>query len=198
MPVCWDSNYSNHSRAARTNLLRDKSSAALQECSERCITIGLINNMPDGALDATERQFLSLLESASEGIQVQLSFHALPHVPRNNVGAHHVKNFYSSIENLWGKNLDGLIVTGREPLMPNLMDEPYWEAFTELLEWAKGNTYSTIWSCLAAHAALLDMDGIGRVRSNDKYCGVFECDKLPDHPLTADAPSCFKLPHSRW
>ena len=154
--------------------------------------------MPDGALEATERQFLSLLDSASEGIQIRLSFHALPNVPRNESGARYVRNFYSSAENLWGKHLDGLIVTGREPLTSNLKDEPYWESFAEVLEWAKENTYSTVWSCLAAHAALLHLDGIGRVKSNDKYCGVFECGQLSDHPLTTDAPSCFKLPHSRW
>jgi homoserine O-succinyltransferase len=131
-------------------------------------------------------------------MQIRLSFHALPNIPRGESGAGHVRNYYSSVENLWDKSLDGLIVTGREPLTLNLRDEPYWESFAEVLEWAKDNTYSTVWSCLATHAALLHMDGIGRIRSNDKCCGVFECDKLLEHPLTTDAPSCFKLPHSRW
>jgi homoserine O-succinyltransferase/O-acetyltransferase len=198
MPICLDSKYSSYSRAVSTNLLRDKPPAAVQVRPRNCITIGLINNMPDAALEATERQFLSLLDSASEGIHIRLSFHALPNVPRNEFGARHVRNFYSSVEDLWGKKLDGLIVTGREPVTPNLRDEPYWDGFTKVLEWAKDNTYSTVWSCLAAHAAVLHMDGIGRIRSNDKYCGVFGCDKLPGHPLTTDAPSCFKLPHSRW
>ncbi len=198
MPVSLDPNYSSHGTAVRMNLLRDKPTATFQERSSKCITIGLINNMPDGALDATERQFISLLESASEGLHVRLSFHALANVPRNEFGARYVKNVYSDAENLWGKRLDGLIVTGREPLTPNLMDEPYWESFTKVLDWAKNNTYSTVWSCLAAHAALLHMDGIRRIRSNDKYCGVFECTRQSNHPLTVDAPSCFKLPHSRW
>jgi homoserine O-succinyltransferase/O-acetyltransferase len=198
MPVCLDPNYSSYRPAVHTNLLRNKPSSAFRERSSKCITIGLINNMPDGALDATERQFISLLDAASEGITIRLSFYALPNVPRNESGARHVRNFYSNFENLWGKNLDGLIVTGREPLAPNLADEPYWESFTRVLEWAKDHTYSTVWSCLAAHAALLHMDGIGRIKSNNKHCGVFECAQLSDHPLTADAPSCFKLPHSRW
>jgi homoserine O-succinyltransferase len=198
MPVSLNSDHSSYSTAVRMNLLRDKPTPAFQERSSKCITIGLINNMPDGALDATERQFISLLDSASEGIQIQLSFHALPGIPRNELGAFHVKNFYSSVENLWDKSLDGLIVTGREPLTPNLKDEPYWQSFTEVLEWAKENTYSTVWSCLAAHAALLHMDGIDRIRSNDKYCGVFVCARQSDHPLTTDAPSSFRLPHSRW
>ncbi len=198
MPICLDSNYSSYSRAVRTNLLHDKPPAEFTERSSKCITIGLINNMPDGALEATERQFLSLLDSASDGILIRLSFHALSDVPRNELGGRHVRNFYSSVENLWGKRLDGLIVTGREPLTPNLADEPYWGSFTRVLEWAQDNTHSTVWSCLAAHAAVLHMDGIKRVRNNDKHCGIFECTRLSDHPLTAGTPSSVKLPHSRW
>jgi homoserine O-succinyltransferase len=198
MPVCLDPNYPSYSMATRTKMFSDRPPAAFHEWSSKCITIGLINNMPDGALDATERQFLSLLNSASEGMLVRLSFHALPNIPRGEEGARHVNNYYSSTENLWGKRLDGLIVTGREPLTPNLIDEPYWKSLGDVLEWAKNNTCSTIWSCLAAHAALLHMDGIGRVRSNGKYSGIFECDRVSNHPLTIDAPSSFKLPHSRW
>ena len=198
MPVSLDPNFFGDRKSVRTSLLRDKPPSGLQERSSNRITIGLINNMPDGALEATERQFISLLDSASEGVQVQLSFHALPNVPRNEFGTRHIRDFYSSVENLFDKRLDGLIVTGREPLTSNLREEPYWQSFTEVLEWAKDNTYSTVWSCLAAHAAILHMDGIGRIRSNDKHCGVFECTQQSDHPLTTDAPSSFKLPHSRW
>ena len=198
MPVLLNSTYLGHNRAAHTNQLRDKPTTAFQERPDKCITIGLINNMPDAALEATERQFISLLDSASAGIQIRLSFYALPTIHRNDSGARHVRNFYSGVENLWGNSLDGLIVTGREPLTPDLRDEPYWEDFAEVLEWAKDNTHSTIWSCLAAHAALLHMDGIDRIKGNNKYCGVFECARLSDHPLTTKAPSSFRLPHSRW
>ncbi len=196
MAICLGSDYSSYSKATRTNLPCD--APPPEGRSNKCITIGLINNMPDAALEATERQFISLLQSASERMHVRLSFHALPNIPRNRPAARHISNYYSSTENLWGKSLDGLIVTGREPLTSNLADEPYWESFGDLLEWAKDNTYSTIWSCLAAHAALLRLDGIGRVRSNHKYCGVFECDRLSDHQLTTGSSTSFKLPHSRW
>jgi homoserine O-succinyltransferase len=154
--------------------------------------------MSDGAIGATERQFLSLLDSASDGIEIRLSLYSLPGVPRSESGARYVKNFYSSAENLWNTRLDGLIVTGREPLAPSLTDEPYWDSFTKVLEWARYNTLSTVWSCLAAHAALLHMDGIGRIKSQCKHCGVFECAQVADHPLTAGAPSRFRFPHSRW
>jgi homoserine O-succinyltransferase len=109
-----------------------------------------------------------------------------------------MEELYSSIESLWGKELDGLIVTGREPLTPNLADEPYWESFEKVVEWARENTHSTVWSCLAAHAAVLSMDGIGRIKSREKHFGIFECDGVSEHPLMANLPVYFKLPHSRW
>jgi homoserine O-succinyltransferase len=167
-----------------------------------CLNIGLINNMPDGALEATERQFLSLLNAASdatpEGITVRLSLYSLPGIPRNEIGASRIRNFYTSTETLLDTQLDGLIVTGREPLTPNLQDEPYWDSFTKVLEWARENTHSTVWSCLAAHAAALHMDGVTRVRSPHKHCGVFDCAQLASHTLTEGTPARFSLPHSRW
>ena len=175
-----------------------KPSAQCLEKSSKSLNIGLINNMPDGALEATERQFLSLLNSASDGMSIRLSLYSLPDVPRNESGARHVGQYYSSVESLWDTQLDGLIVTGREPLTVNLEDEPYWKSFTNVVDWARKNTYSTIWSCLAAHAATLYMDGISRIRNGNKHCGVFDCARLSDHPLTTGTSSSFKLPHSRW
>jgi len=162
------------------------------------LNIGLINNMPDGALEATERQFLSLLNAASGSIHVHLSLYSLPGVSRSGAAANRVQTHYSSVENLWGTKLDGLIVTGKEPLTQNLADEPYWDHFTQVVDWARDNTYSTVWSCLAAHAAVLHSDGIGRVKSPTKNSGIFECRRVANHALTAGAPSGFRLPHSRW
>jgi homoserine O-succinyltransferase len=175
-----------------------KPSPGFSESSSRCITIGLINNMPDEALKATERQFLSLLESASEGMLIRLLYYMMPDVPRQEAGRRHLNSFYTSVDDMWDRHLDGLIVTGREPLSPNLMDEPYWQSLTRVVDWAQSNTHSTVWSCLAAHAAVLHLDGIQRVKRNDKLCGIFDCSRAGDHPLTAGTPAQFRLPHSRW
>jgi len=174
------------------------SSAEFDESAATCIHIGLINNMPDAALKATERQFLTLLDSAANGVEVHLSLHALPDVPRTVEGRRHVSRFYSGIESLWDSHLDGLIVTGAEPRAPDLMDEPYWGSLTKVLEWAEHNTHSAVWSCLAAHAAILHIDGIGRRPLADKYFGLFECARASEHQLTASVPSTFQVPHSRW
>ncbi len=163
-----------------------------------CLRIGLVNNMSDEALEATEYQFISLLDSASDDMPVHLSFYTLPGVPRNGLTASHISSRYSNIEDLWDGHLDGLIVTGREPMTANLTDEPYWDSLTRVLAWAQENCYATVLSCLAAHAAILSMDGIRRVKRNDKVFGIFECARVSDHPLTAGTASQFRLPHSRW
>jgi len=162
------------------------------------VHIGLINNMPDGALKATERQFLALLEAASNDVAVCLSFYALPDVPRTEAARLYVSQFYSGIENLWESRLDGLIVTGTEPRTPALIDEPYWRDFAKILDWAEDNTHSAIWSCLAAHAAVLHIDGIARRRLATKRFGVFECARASEDHFTACLPPTFQVPHSRW
>jgi homoserine O-succinyltransferase len=183
---------------AGSEYVRGKSPAASRGSDANCLDIGLINNMPDAALEATERQFRALLDAAADGVAVRLTVYALPDVPRTDWGRHHVNRLYSDIEDLWDSRLDGLIVTGTEPRAPNLRHEPYWESLTRVLEWAEHNTHSTVWSCLAAHAALLHLDGIGRRPLSDKRVGVFECARISDHPLTAGAPSRLPMPHSRW
>jgi homoserine O-succinyltransferase len=154
--------------------------------------------MVGAAFKATERQFVSLLDSASEGIPVHVSFYTLPGLSQAESGGHHFASHYSNVESLLDTHLDGLIVTGREPKMASLRDEPYWKSLTQVLEWAGTNTHSTVWSCLAAHAAILHMDGIGRRKSDEKNFGVFECALVHDHPLTQGLPPRFRVPHSRW
>jgi len=167
------------------------------EADAKCIHIGLFNNMPDSALEATERQFRTLLSEAAEGIVVRLSLFALPEVPRSEDASRRIGSSYSSMTALWGNRLDGLIVTGAEPVASNLMNEPFWPSLTQLIEWAELNTYSSVWSCLAAHAAVLHRDGIKRRPLDHKLCGVFACANVSDHPLTAGVPARFSMPHSR-
>jgi homoserine O-succinyltransferase/O-acetyltransferase len=197
MPLILDTDPSHLGLRSCTKRCAKPSPACLDR-SSRNLKIGLINNMPDSALEATERQFISLLDSASEGFSIRVRLYSLPGISRSGASAERVSEFYTGAANLPGSQLDGLIVTGREPLTPNLADEPYWESFTAVLQWARNNTYSTIWSCLAAHAAVLYQDGIKRVKNEQKQFGVYDCERVSGHPLTEGIPSSFKVPHSRW
>jgi homoserine O-succinyltransferase/O-acetyltransferase len=181
--------------------VQSQRSTALPRLSQRAgrtMTIGLLNNMAGAAFKATERQFVSLLDSASDGMRIHLSFYTLPGLSRAESGGHHFADHYQSIDALMGRQLDGLIVTGREPKMADLRDESYWDSFTRVLDWARTNTRSTVWSCLAAHAAILHMDGIERRRADEKKFGVFECVKASNHRLTDGLSTQFHVPHSRW
>lgn len=199
MVVNIDSSRLKHDRPAGAT--RSKRHAAQRQrplAGTQSVTIGLLNNMAGTAFKATESQFVSLLDSASEGIPVQVSFYTLPGLSLADAGGSHFAGHYQSVDALLNTRLDGLIVTGREPRMADLRDEPYWESFTQVLDWARANTHSSIWSCLAAHAAVLHMDGIGRRRSADKNFGVFECGRVSDHPLMQGLSTRFHVPHSRW
>ena len=162
------------------------------------LVIGLLNNMSVTALEATERQFTAMLNSASDGFSIHLKRYFFPEILQGDSAALYRDLGYESVESLWDSELDGLIVTGREPLTPSLRDEPYWNSFVRVLDWARNHACSTIWSCLAAHAAVLHMDGIQRVRSEQKHSGIFDCTRVSDHPIAAGVPDRFRLPHSRW
>jgi homoserine O-succinyltransferase len=152
--------------------------------------------MPDAALETTETQFLELLSAAAEHRWIHLRLFSLPDIPRTERGRSFLSK-YCNAQDLWKADLDGLIVTGTEPRATNLTDEPYWRTFTELVDWADYNTISTIWSCLAAHAAVLHLDGIRRIPLGEKCFGLFDCEVVDVHPITADLPSRFHAPHAR-
>jgi len=179
-------------------LLVDRGSdPRIAKAAAGCVEIGLVNNMPDSALEATERQFIALLEAACGDVRVRLRFFSLPGVPRSERGQRHVDKFYRGLRELPDSNLDALIVTGTEPRASALRTEPYWYWLAELIDWAEHNTVSTVWSCLAAHAAVLHLDGIARHPLPDKCFGVFDCTPAGDHPLTAGSAR-MPVPHSRW
>ena len=163
-----------------------------------CVDIGLVNNMPDAALESTERQFIELLAAASDDVLVRLKLYSLPDVPRSDAGWDYVRDNCFSIQTLWADRPDGVIVTGTEPRTPSLRDEPYWASLTELIDWAEAKAVSSVWSCLAAHAAVLHIDGIGRVPLEHKRFGLFECARSADHPLMKNVPDRIQVAHSRW
>jgi homoserine O-succinyltransferase len=160
--------------------------------------IGLVNNMPDAALHSTENQFAGLLQEASEGQSVRLRLTSLPGLPRSPEALEHIGRSYWPLGELLAGPLDALIVTGTEPRAPVLTEEPYWPHFVELLAFARQHTVASVWSCLAAHGAVLSMDGIERQRLPEKRCGVYEHRILSEHALLAGVKTPMPMPHSRW
>ncbi len=163
-----------------------------------CIVIGLINNMPDGALRLTEQQFCGLLSAATHNCTVCVRFFSLPGLPHVPDVQSYLDRHYEGIDELWEGRFDGLIVTGAEPRTAELSDESYWPVLAKLVDWAEEHTTSTVWSCLAAYAAVLQSDGIRHRHLRDKLFGLYDCTKASDHPILAGAASGWRIPHSRY
>ena len=155
MTLLFDKHRSIVSPGLAPTQLRDAEEFDSQQNSDGVLTIGLINNMPDSALQATERQFMSLLKAAAGNNRIRFHCFSLPSVARSQTAKWRVDRQYTDIAELGRLEIDGLIVTGAEPNAATLTEEPFWQDLTDIVDWAKTNTRSTIWSCLAAHAAVL-------------------------------------------
>lgn len=172
-------------------------SASSQSDGREAIVIALVNNMPDAALQSTEEQFADLLRVAGGGFDVRLRLFSFPELIRGDAGRAYVTNRYEAIERLWEGEFDGLIVTGAEPRTTRLPDEVYWPSLTRLIDWAISSGTPTIWSCLAAHAAVLHLSGVERYRLQEKISGLFDCARTREDPLLAGLPAAWRVPHSR-
>jgi homoserine O-succinyltransferase len=162
------------------------------------IVIALVNNMPDAALEHTERQFIQLLTAAAGNFPLRVNLYSLPGILRGPLGQQRLGRRYRPLEELWSTRVDGIVVTGAEPIAADLRDEPYWPQLVELLDWAEENAITLIASCLAAHAAVLHKDGLRRHPLDHKRFGIFEHVTRSDHALVKTIPGHFPLPHSRW
>jgi homoserine O-succinyltransferase len=183
------------SRVARHT---DTGVSGAREARNNVLTIGLVNNMPDSALRATERQFCALLGAASGNRLIKLQFFSLPGIRRSAEVRSHISRYYDDFLELERSPPDGIIVTGAEPLAPTLQGESYWKALARLIDWTDEWAIPGIWSCLAAHAAVLQMDGIEREPLGAKLSGLFECHiNSGAHQILEGLPERWRVPHSR-
>lgn len=150
------------------------------------LSIAILNNMPEAAVRSTERQFTELLSEAAVGIPLTVTWFSF--LSRDG---------YKPVDALWElPHVDGLIVTGTEPREVRFENEPYWPPFIRTVDWATAHTSSTIWSCLAAHAAAYHLDSIVRQPFAVKLHGVFPTEQ-EEHSLLANVEP-HGVPHSRW
>ncbi len=198
MPILLDPGRTVRLNLPGAALLGEPVDDAVRASAGKCINIGLLNIMPDAALEATERQFLTLLNAAADDCWIRVSYFSISEVPRTERGRNYLSQSYLDARSLRETNLDALIVTGTEPKAANLMDEPYWAALTNVIDWAEQHTVSTIWSCLAAHAAVLYLDDIERQPVGEKCFGVFDFAMVVGHSITDNLPARIQIPHSRY
>jgi homoserine O-succinyltransferase len=161
------------------------------------VTCAFVNNMPDGAFDATERQFLDLLDDGSGDDVIEVSRYTMAGVPRGDAVVGRIADEYRPVSAIREEAPDILIVTGSNPVEVRIEDEPYWAELVDLLSWGTEHVQSMLLSCLSAHAALTVFDGLTRERLSAKCTGVFPQRVDDTHPLGAGLGPEITLPHSR-
>ncbi|MCP4428293.1 MAG: homoserine O-succinyltransferase [Chloroflexi bacterium] len=164
----------------------------------RELHIGLLNMMPDAALEATERQFMRLVGNSNPIAQLYVHPFSLPCLPRGKEAQEYIKKYYTDFERLKADGLDALIITGANVANPSLDQEPFWEALTQVVAWATKKATSTLCSCLATHALLKHLYGIERKPLPQKQWGVYNHRiAFEGHPLLRNINTRFDAPHSR-
>jgi homoserine O-succinyltransferase len=161
--------------------------------------IGLLNMMPDAALEATERQFFRLVGACNQIVQFHVHPFTVEGMKRSPETQAHIAKYYESFEQIKRDGLDALIISGANVTHPRLSEEEFWKPLTEVFFWAKDNVTSILCSCLATHAIIQYCYGVERTRLPAKRWGVFS-HKLTDrtHPLVAEINTRFDVPHSRF
>lgn len=160
------------------------------------LNIAFVNNMPDTALAATWDQFSRLLHANAGEVPVRIRKYVFNGTPRREKARLYLAQSHEHIDALYARGADVLIVTGTEPRADNLRNEPYWPEFARLVDWASYNTVSALWSCLAAHAAVLHLDGIKRRPEQRKVSGVYSFATTGDPQFALNAGTV-RVPHSR-
>ena len=165
----------------------------------RELHIGLLNMMPDAALEATERQFMRLVGSCNRIAQFYVHPFTIEGVDREGDAAEHVAEHYEDLGTLQEQGLDALIITGANVTEADITRERFWAPMTAVMDWARENVTSTLCSCLASHGAFMHYHGILRTHLPEKQWGVYS-HRVVDgaHPLVSSINTRFETCHSRF
>ena len=193
-----------HSKLPSFARLRDEGETVLgsndalhQDIRE--LHIGLLNMMPDAALEATERQFFRLVGESNQIAQFYLHPFSIPNLSRSKEGQAHVDTYYESFEEIKNAGLDALIITGANVTGPELASQAFWQPLIDVIDWAYDNVTSTLCSCLATHAVLEFRYSQKRRPLGFKRWGVYSHKVINrSHPLVAGVNTRFDVPHSRY
>lgn len=162
------------------------------------LRVALVNNMAEGAFGPTHERFVQLLGGAGTGAGVELRGYVITDGPEHLAAR---RLGYEPIESLYADPPHAMVVTGAEPTTADLTAEWYWARLARLVAWAEATLASTMLSCLAAHAAVLALDGVARRRLPRKLTGVVAAQVGAAHlanPLVAGLGRNVAFAHSRW
>ena len=112
------------------NRLRDEGEEIL--ASDRASTqdirelhIGLLNMMPDAALEATERQFFRLVGACNQIVQFHVHPFTISGLTRSPEAQAHIDKYYEPFEKIKQDGLDALIISGANVIHNKLPEEDF-------------------------------------------------------------------------
>ena len=100
--------------------------SADRACSQdiRELHIGLLNMMPDAALQVTERQYMRLVGSCNQIVQMYVYPFSISGLERGPQARAHIAAHYADFDRLRQAGLDALIISGANVSNPSLDQEP--------------------------------------------------------------------------
>ena len=160
----------------------------------RPLKLAILNLMPKK--EETETQLLRMLSNTP--LQVHVDLIRTESYKSKNTDETHLNRFYKTFEEMKHTKYDAMIVTGApvETMEYEVVD--YWEEFTQILEYAKENVFSTMFICWASQAALYHYYGIQKYQKDEKIFGVYYFDLMHRGVLTKGLDDYFFMPQSRY
>lgn len=160
----------------------------------RPLDIVIVNLMPTKI--ATETQLLRVLGNTPIQVNITL-LRTAEHVSRHTPVAH-LERFYKTFGEISRQHFDGMIVTGAPVEHLPFEQVDYWKELLDIMTFASGHVFSTLYLCWAAMAALYHFYGIPKHELPSKRFGIFEHDILePTCNLFRGFDDVFYAPHSR-
>ena len=159
--------------------------------------IGLLNLMPDAALQATERQFLRLVAAYGSSADPFVYLFTVADEQRSEAARAHFRVHYETFETIKELDLSALIITGANPGCADITEELFWQPMIEVIDWGREAVHSVLCSCLATHAVLHHYHGVERALLPRRQWGLYSHELLvDDHPLLVGVNSPVYAPHS--
>jgi homoserine O-succinyltransferase len=160
----------------------------------RPLKIAIINLMPTKI--ATETHLLRLLGNTP--LQVEISLVRMATHDSKNTKSTHLERFYITTEEVMHRKFDGMIITGAPVEQLAFEEVDYWEELTKIMDYARENSFCTLYICWGAQAVLYHHYGIQKHMLDKKLFGIFK-NKGMTHadPLLRGFDDYFAVPQSR-
>lgn len=197
MPLIKNSNLPTFDKLEQEGrLVLTKDRASHQDIRE--MHIGLLNMMPDAALQATERQFFRLVGESNQIAQFHMHPFTLPEIKRSDETQAYIDRHYDCFEDLKTEGLDALIITGANVEDPALENNAFWEPLQAVMDWSWNHVTSTMTACLATHAFMQFRYNEKRQPLPQKRFGIYKSRvRERSHPIVQGMNTVFDVPHSR-